>query len=957
MSKPLRIFISSPGDVEPERRRAALVVKKLARDYARFFDIEEPYLWETEPMLASGHFQDVILPPDEADIVVLILWSRLGTSLPARTATREYRGLDGRMPVTGTEWEFEAALAARRMRGAPDLLAYRKKAPPQATYTSETDLAELREQLQKLDAFWARHFVDKGQFVAAFNQFDDLDGFESRLEMDLRALIERRAANMRAGQTAGAPAPPWLKGSPFRGLETYRTEHAAIFFGRSRATRIAVERLIRHAAEGTPFLLVLGASGSGKSSLAQAGIVPALSTRGVAPGAGAWRVAVARPGGHPDGPFMALADALTRSDALPELTTVQETSALAHHLQGAADDPGFPIVSALAVREQALRKSGDLLSHDQVNMVVVIDQLEELFTNSELTQAERDAFIRCLAGLMHSKRVYVIATMRTDYWHCAAEVPLLVEMADGHGRFDLLPPTQAEVAEMIRRPAEAAGLAFETDSDTGIRLDAALAEEASREPGALPLLSYLLDALYRKDVLDNAGSVLLYASAQSFGGLKGAIAARAESAFRELDAASQAALPALLRALVTVSTSDAPATARAIPLLRLDNGSSRAIVDKFLDPQFRLLVADGDGDGATVRLAHEALITHWERAQRQIAQDRSDLRVRSTVEEAEADWRGATPAQRSHYLLRDPKLANAIDVMNRMSDAFDPRVRGFIEASRKRARLRQRLTMAAAGTFLIVAVLASVLGVLAYQAELMANRALADLQAQTARAAAAEKMKPDQQIAAFRQYYNAALVARGVAAVDDKALQILVADDLNGDNLLDFVTLNTDICGTGGCEIALHVSRVPGQKYDSTDELFGHTDPVVLPSQHQGYKDVAATILSTEAGDRIRSLFRWDGSKYNFKHYFLCGRIEYCADHLRGPPLVIEKVENAGQLKDEKLIFIGPDDRNRRAEPLSREPEPYGKVVPRGDVKGDWFLVSCYKCEAAFTPASNVVPK
>src|SRR5215469_8014341 len=127
MAKPLRIFISSPGDVVPERRRAQLVIEKLAKNYARYFTIQA-MLWEVEPMLASGHFQDQITPPSETDIVVLIVWSQLGTPLPAKTATREYRGIDGRIPVTGTEWEFEDALAAQKMRGAPDLLAYHKKA-------------------------------------------------------------------------------------------------------------------------------------------------------------------------------------------------------------------------------------------------------------------------------------------------------------------------------------------------------------------------------------------------------------------------------------------------------------------------------------------------------------------------------------------------------------------------------------------------------------------------------------------------------------------------------------------------------------------------------------------------------------------------------------------------------------------------------------------------------------
>jgi hypothetical protein len=147
MPQRLRVFISSPTDVLAERRRAALVVEKLAKDYARFFDIEF-ILWETEPMLASGHFQDNIVPPSETDILILILWSRLGTALPAKTNLREYRGIDGRVPVTGTEWEFEDALRARQQKGAPDLLAYKKDIPPRAEYSSEADLQELGRQMR-----------------------------------------------------------------------------------------------------------------------------------------------------------------------------------------------------------------------------------------------------------------------------------------------------------------------------------------------------------------------------------------------------------------------------------------------------------------------------------------------------------------------------------------------------------------------------------------------------------------------------------------------------------------------------------------------------------------------------------------------------------------------------------------------------------------------------------------
>jgi hypothetical protein len=81
VAKPFKIFISSPGDVNDERRRASLVITRLAREFKRFYDIK-PVLWEYEPMLSSGHFQDIIDPPSDVDILILILWSRLGTPLP-----------------------------------------------------------------------------------------------------------------------------------------------------------------------------------------------------------------------------------------------------------------------------------------------------------------------------------------------------------------------------------------------------------------------------------------------------------------------------------------------------------------------------------------------------------------------------------------------------------------------------------------------------------------------------------------------------------------------------------------------------------------------------------------------------------------------------------------------------------------------------------------------------------
>src|SRR5438270_7054475 len=112
---PLRVFISSPGDVGEERVIAARVLQRLRGEFARAAQIE-PYFWEHEPLRATGDFQAEILPPSQCDVDVCILWSRLGTRLPAH-----YRRPDGSAFDSGTEWEFEDAARAFREKRSPDL--------------------------------------------------------------------------------------------------------------------------------------------------------------------------------------------------------------------------------------------------------------------------------------------------------------------------------------------------------------------------------------------------------------------------------------------------------------------------------------------------------------------------------------------------------------------------------------------------------------------------------------------------------------------------------------------------------------------------------------------------------------------------------------------------------------------------------------------------------------------
>ena len=107
-----------------------------------------------------------------------------------------------------------------------------------------------------------------------------------------------------------------------------------------------------------------------------------------------------------------------------------------------------------------------------------------------------------------------------DFWHRAAEVPELIGLAEGQGRIDVAPPSPAELAEMIRKPAQASGLFFEIHPDTNIGLDAMLAQDAAAEPGVLPLLSFTLDALHAQDVTKTGGHMLTYGTYAALGGLR-----------------------------------------------------------------------------------------------------------------------------------------------------------------------------------------------------------------------------------------------------------------------------------------------------------------------------------------------------------------------------------------------------------------------------------------------------
>jgi hypothetical protein len=281
------------------------------------------------------------------------------------------------------------------------------------------------------------------------------------------------------------------KSNPFRGLNFFDFEHAPIFHGRTKAIGEVLEALEAQVRAQRPFVLIVGASGSGKSSLVRAGVLPLFAYPGTIEGIGLWRRSITRPGAGGSGGdcFDALAAALLEPQALPALgdpespntirdlaTELREHSdSVALRIRGAVDYAAreWKIQQSqyLKERERQLRDSGrsddaeltqqqrESLVLPKARLVLVIDQLEELFTTG-FSQEVRQRYISALAGLVRSGRVLILATLRSDFYPSYQEFPDLIELTKPSGKFDLRAPTPYEIGNMIRLPAEAAGLRF-----------------------------------------------------------------------------------------------------------------------------------------------------------------------------------------------------------------------------------------------------------------------------------------------------------------------------------------------------------------------------------------------------------------------------------------------------------------------------------------------------------------
>ncbi len=684
----LRIFVSSPGDVGREREVCSRVLDRLQAEFAGSIRLE-PYFWEHEPMRAHKDFQSQIESPSDFDLFVCILWSRLGTRLHPGVHHRA----DGSPYASGTEYEFEDAMRGLRESNAPEMLVYRRNAKPVPPLEPEEKVREFFDQYTALKTFWEHWTRDSavGALKAAFNPYEDLADFETRLGKHLHRVIEE---HLPAGRSLSATAATWTDGSPFRGLAAYEFEHYPVFRGRTRAIDEVLGALREQSLAGKAFVLVFGGSGVGKSSLARAGVMPMLVQPGVIEGVGLWRRVLLAPserGSLENGGdlFDSLAAALIREHGLPELvansTRPDEIAAM---LRDAPQSVGPLLKSALTLASREEMHRENLVEPPVARLALLIDQMEELFTLATISEEERATFLRALDALARSGAVWVLATLRSDFFSRCEAYQVLMELKEGTGAYHLKPPSQAEIGQMIRLPAAAAGLQFEENHRTGERLDDLLRDEAMANPGALPLMAFALEELYERR--DPERGLLTLAAYDEMGRLQGALGRRAEEVYASLSDPGKAALDSVLRRIVHTGGGDNGAfVRRPAPQEELTRDPGRAeVVDTFAAARLFQIDRAADGSGA-VTLAHEALLAHWPRMREWLTANGEFLVTRDRVVAAAERWEKED--RRDDLLLQPGKsLAEASELMEKRRDDLPDGVIAHITASTKHERSRQR---------------------------------------------------------------------------------------------------------------------------------------------------------------------------------------------------------------------------------------------------------------------------
>jgi WD40 repeat protein/class 3 adenylate cyclase len=472
--------------------------------------------------------------------------------------------------------------------------------------------------------------------------------------------------------------------NPYKGLRAFVEDDAEDFFGREALTEHLVERLAQ-----TRFLAVVGPSGSGKSSVIRAGLVPRLRAGALA-GSERWHVAEMFPGAYP----------------LEELEAA---------LLRVGDNAAVGLLEQLEQDERGLlRAVKRLLPDDESELVLVVDQLEEVFTLVE-EESRRTHFLALVERAVNDPhaRLRVVVTLRADFYDRPLLYSGFAELLRDY--VEALVPLRAEEFERaIAGPAERVGARFEPG------LLAELVADVSDEPGALPLLQYALTELFER----REGSTLTGDAYRAIGGVSGALAGRAEEIYGGLGEQSQEAARQLFLRLVTLGEGAEDTRRRVerteLASMEVDQDALAEAIQKF--GAWRLLSFDRDPRSGTptIEVAHEALMREWGRFRRWIDSGREQVRLHRRLAAAAREWEEA--GREPSYLLRGSNLAQFELLAGESTIALTEFEREFVEAStaanelelarQRRQNRRLKALLAGAVALLVLTIVAGALALL-----------------------------------------------------------------------------------------------------------------------------------------------------------------------------------------------------------------------------------------------------
>jgi hypothetical protein len=502
---------------------------------------------------------------------------------------------------------------------------------------------------------------------------------------DAEAGLARLLAGLRAAGLDPADAFAWdPRRSPYPGLASFQAEDAAVFFGRESETQRLLDLLQPTLARGPGrFVAVVGPSGSGKSSLLRAGLLPRLARQ-------PWRWVLLPPLLPGRQPMQALVGCLARGFAAAgdPRPAVELASVL---------DGGPAGLASLAEELADLNQDGV----GRPSVLVVIDQAEELVTRSG--PREQQAFLRLLGGaLSEDSPLWAVATLRSEFLSTAPERAGLAEAIDD--TLVVEPLSRARLAEVIARPARRAGLEFAPGLVERMVEDTVGGD-------ALPLLAYTLQKLAEQARPDGRISAADY---QGVGGVDAALQHQADRLVDNLTRRGHGPIivPTLLK-LATVDSEGDP-TRRRMRYSAL-SGEEQVVVDAFVDARLLISGQSDQVEGETiVEVAHEALLRRWSPLRRAIEDSVVSLQMRAELDQEATDWERGN--RDDAYLLRGGRLAAFEEWASQHPDDLGVLEDEFLQASRvsasqeleatQRFNRRVRRLVGGVATLLVIAVAA-----------------------------------------------------------------------------------------------------------------------------------------------------------------------------------------------------------------------------------------------------------